>query len=751
VTGHRTSGREWLAVAGLLALFAVAAGAGLLADSSVADEHPHILSGYLYWKTGRFAGGLDNPPLGQLIVAAPLVILNVPYRFPADTGLALCRLPVVVAGLGLGLLLWRWGRALGGPAVGLLALAGLCFEPNLLAHGHLATLDFLLTLAWWAALWCWRGAFAELERASAGDGGDTLRLRWLAGFAWLFAVGTMVKLTAVFLLPAVALAAIVAGRGPGVGRRVVVGMLLAVVATVLVAYGVYGLGTPVRWGLPAGLVDAVRGKLEHRGEVHFAYLAGRRSDRGFLIYYLVALLVKTPLPLLALAGWGSVRLLRTGAWREGVLLWVPALAVVAVFTFIRVNVGVRHVLPVFPALLLLAAVGLRAGLSGRRGRVLVFALACWWVTGVVRVAPQDLAYFNLLAGGPANGHRWLLDSNLDWGQDDGRLARFLASPQGQGFAVDPDPLVPRTGRLAVSSNALHNLQRRTARPDAWLRPCAVQGFAGYSWRLYELDRDDFERLVTARPQDPAAAWGLASVVAAVGDGRAADRVFMDAAARLTRAADRVELAVLASRTATRRDDWESARSWAQRGLDVRPGDPELQALLRWADLELALGRAGGEDAGRIAWELGLHAAAIGETAVARSAIERAARLLPDDPEVQRGLAVSRTRLGDYAGAQEILDRPDLASRFPDERVLCGALADAQEALERGRVPIPTDLLFELGRSHFEGERYDAAAAAFVQLLRQDPGHRLAMAYLCEMQVRSKMRIVEQRLRPRSLP
>ena len=140
------SGRERFAAAALLGLFALAAGAGLVGDASVADEHPHILSGYLYWKSGRFAGGLDNPPLGQLAVALPLVLSNRQYRFPSDENLWLCRLPVLLSGLLLGVVLWKWGRALGGAAVGLLALGGFALEPNLLAHGHLATLDFLVTV-----------------------------------------------------------------------------------------------------------------------------------------------------------------------------------------------------------------------------------------------------------------------------------------------------------------------------------------------------------------------------------------------------------------------------------------------------------------------------------------------------------------------------------------------------------------------------------------------------------------------------
>ena len=62
--GWRTASALLLGLDLLLGLLAARA------DSSVADEHPHILSGWLYWASGRFAGGLDNPPLGQLVLAA---------------------------------------------------------------------------------------------------------------------------------------------------------------------------------------------------------------------------------------------------------------------------------------------------------------------------------------------------------------------------------------------------------------------------------------------------------------------------------------------------------------------------------------------------------------------------------------------------------------------------------------------------------------------------------------------------------
>jgi hypothetical protein len=106
-----------------------------------------------------------------------------------------------------------------------------------------------------------------------------------------------------------------------------------------------------------------------------------------------------------------------------------------------VDIGLRHLLPIYPFLYLAtgrivatARPRAEAGVSstGRRraarGLVLVAAVA---LAGdafeAVRIAPDHLAYFNAFVGGPENGHRYLLDSNLDWGQSSKALRSFMVS------------------------------------------------------------------------------------------------------------------------------------------------------------------------------------------------------------------------------------------------------------------------------------------------------------------------------------
>ncbi len=721
-------------LAGVCLVLAATLGAtALVRDASVADEQPHLLSGWLYWETGRFAGGFDNPPLGQLWETLPLRLLHRDYRFPDDAGtLVPCRVPVLLGALGLVLLVWRWGRALGGVFAGLVALGAAAFEPNLLAHGHVATLDAPVTAAWCAALWCWRGLTGAPDAAA--------RRRWTAGFASAVAAAALIKFSGVLLIPSLALVAALGGDRTA-RRRGAQALGVAVVATLVLACVVY-------IGRPQPLIDAVRGKMAHRDEVRFAYLAGRRSEHGFALYYVAALLLKTSPVLLGLAAWGAVRARRVSR-HDRALLAVPAIAIVVAFTLLRVNVGVRHVLPVLPVFAVLA--GLGAEDLRRRGRVARIGLIVALAVGLAdwgRSVPQFFAYFTPLAGGPAAGHRWLLDSNLAWGQDDRRLAACLAAAtaRGETWLVNPDPAVPRLGRLAVESNALHNLQRRSERPYEWLRELQPQGFAGWSWRLYDLDRSSYERAAQSRPRDTAAQVAYAAILYAAGDESNAEAVLEQAAGT-----DLVGVAGRVARSALTAGEWRRAEPWIRRGLARAPGDPELGALAEWGGLQAAVAAARDSAAeGAALLGLGVWHGERHELGAALANLERALALGPGDPEARRAYGVGLAQAGRYGDAVRVLDQADSRMSYADEIALCRRLAVTEGAIARGVQEVDVAAALDLGRAHFEAECYNQAAGAFIAVLERQPANRDALAHLGEMQVRCKMRTVDQRLEPRPI-
>jgi hypothetical protein len=166
-----------------------------------------------------------------------------------------------------------------------------------------------------------------------------------------------------------------------------------------------------------------------------SYLMGEISEHGFKAFFTIGILVKTPIPFLLLMFGGMVVLLRRG-WRDDdpFALLPPLAAVLIVVACLSagLNIGVRHVLPVFP----LFAIGIgvfssyvwraTSGPMGARAlatRTLLVALFAWQVSSGVRVHPDYLAYFNECCS--AEPQRWLVNSDLDWGQDLQRLSLEL--------------------------------------------------------------------------------------------------------------------------------------------------------------------------------------------------------------------------------------------------------------------------------------------------------------------------------------
>ena len=169
-------------------------------------------------------------------------------------------------------------------------------------------------------------------------------------------------------------------------------------------------------GLAAGLAMLK----QHDSGGHLAVLFGEKSESGWWYYFPVVLFFKTPLAFLALAAMGIVLAIRRRVALEHVLI---PLAILLVAMTGSINIGVRHVLPVYGSLAILAAYA--AFLFARR--LATWALLGWLIFAVAAAHPDYLAYFNEASGKtPA---RIAVDSNLDWGQDVLRLERLARERQ----------------------------------------------------------------------------------------------------------------------------------------------------------------------------------------------------------------------------------------------------------------------------------------------------------------------------------
>lgn len=161
---------------------------------------------------------------------------------------------------------------------------------------------------------------------------------------------------------------------------------------------------------------------------YFAYLMGEMRPGRWYSYFLIAYLVKTPIPsliLLAAAGVVCFRGRRAAVLDEAFLL-IPALAFFVGYSLTADNLGVRYLIPCYPFLMIFTA---RLGPAMEAGktwaRATMAALLVWMIVEFVVIWPDHLAYFNEITGVPPQGSRWLDDSNLDWGQGLLQLREYL--------------------------------------------------------------------------------------------------------------------------------------------------------------------------------------------------------------------------------------------------------------------------------------------------------------------------------------
>jgi hypothetical protein len=436
------------------------------------DEGIHLSAGYSYLKTGDYRLNREHPPLFKILAALPLLpfdpILPVGdpawatsdqvgfgdkflyrNRVPADVLLYRGRLVTIGYTFALGLALALWMRRRFGPGAALFALLLYCFDPNIIAHGRYITNDLLVTLTLFLSVITW---VRYLETQRLRDlllAGVCLALALLSKFSAVFIVGVLFALwllrrwqtpaltgkrlaAATVVMVLISAVLIGAAYGPryltgqpllnrSIGRATITSKVLRIFGKVL--------------HLPAhpyllGLNDLA----EHNKDGHPAYLLGMHSDQGWWYYFPVVFAIKSPTAVVLL----SLVCLPAGAWwafrrrrrlRELPLAWAalifPAAAYFALCLSSRIDLGIRHLLPLYPFLYgLLGAAIFHEGL--RRARIaLVATAAALLVFESVRIYPDYLAFFNSLAGGPGNGPRYLVDSNLDWGQDLKKLRRYL--------------------------------------------------------------------------------------------------------------------------------------------------------------------------------------------------------------------------------------------------------------------------------------------------------------------------------------
>ncbi len=201
-----------------------------------------------------------------------------------------------------------------------------------------------------------------------------------------------------------------------------------------------------------------------------AFLFGTISTAGWWYYFPVAILMKTSTALLLAAIAALVlallnrRLSLISSWNRATLIIAPAAVLIAAMGS-GLNIGLRHVLPVIPSMIILIGVTVASALQSARAKaVFLGSILLVGSLEMLRTHPDELSYFNMFAGGQSRGIEILSDSNLDWGQDLSRLGRwaeshpctkihlaYYGSTPPSAYGIDYAPMPVREGAAQLPS------------------------------------------------------------------------------------------------------------------------------------------------------------------------------------------------------------------------------------------------------------------------------------------------------------
>ena len=541
-----TTPNRWCWVDSISIVLLIVVAAQLLLSSrrisATYDEQYHIANGLYFLHTGDPALIPAHPPLIETIATLPLLTdrnLVVPSKESGPAAVsnlafsdqllwrlnqngpsivARARLPIIGLTILLAITVYAWSRELFGPIPGLLALALLSFDPNILAHGNLATNDIGVTLFATLTLYAfWRW----MNRPTAARA-------VLTGLA--LGLAQVAKFSAGYLIPVLIIILVTdrLWKSTTPASRLNAKTTLAYLTLIAVAaYGAiwlgYGFQVGTLKGYPFPAIGYLNGLQAAKSLISGgkdSFLLGAYSSKGWWYYFPVTFAVKTPLPTLLLIGATCVFVYRRRTWYASLPLLIPVVVYFAICLASPFDIGYRHLLPILPCLFIFTGqLALIDWKTSRLETVAVLAMVMWLTISSIMIFPRYLTFFNEIAGGPKNGYKILVDSNLDWGQELIGLRQYMArenipsvklsyhgtaDPAAYGVVYEPLPsypyhqwtsdtvpdilLNPPSGVYAISANNLQGLRFKNHDLYASFRQRKPDAVVGHSIFIYRINR-----------------------------------------------------------------------------------------------------------------------------------------------------------------------------------------------------------------------------------------------------------------------
>ena len=456
----------------------------VLKTVSLTFDDPAIMTiGYYFWKYKDTSLHIFHPTLSFLMGGFPMLFFDVkmPYSYKEceDNGIYRCaddmmfrsgnnaerlgyysRMPFLLASLLLALLVFFFAKELYGAKAGIVALALYSFSPAILAYNTIVFTDMVVALFIFSTIYfLWKLAVQ----------GYTAYRLIATGISLGMALAS--KFTAVMLIPII-IFLLIAGISKSKNKKnqlkaFSVYFLLMLFLGFVVLHATYffdvnsiansvpernikDIGKFLNEKFKEGNAKKVAGFLAYdlkipmpvyvagflgqnmiqSEKIRKSYLNGEIYAGGKWYYFFEVLLIKTPLPLLVLFAaslFFSIMQFKKELMNNLFLL-LPIIIFFGIFVNVNFNLGLRHMLPVMPFMIVFASkivnTQLPHNVHNLISKTIIVLLLAWYIISALLVMPDYMAYFNEFVG-MENGHKYLLSSNLDQGQDLKRLGEYL--------------------------------------------------------------------------------------------------------------------------------------------------------------------------------------------------------------------------------------------------------------------------------------------------------------------------------------
>lgn len=557
----------------LVALFSSAGVLDQPGDSATTDEVAHIPSGYSYVKYWDYRLNPEHPPLAKVIAGVPLALqkniigpkndwswnginqweagwymLYEAGNNPAKV-LFWSRLPMMLLMIGLGLFIFKWSRELFGRKVGLITLTLFAFYPDIIAHGRLVTTDIAAAFGYVVAIYYFNKA---LEK-------QTLKYILIAGAA--FALAQLLKFSAFLLfgvfLTLIIIKAIIERRKNGFWQglwKYFKNYFWVCALSLIIVWIVY---IPFVWNTPPNIehqliesnltsdpktlilrnfVHYFENNRVLRGLGHYllgvmlvigrveggnaTYIMGHLSDKSISWFFPVAWLIKTPITIIlllisAIVAFFARKKTKAEIWL-GSLLLSPFLFYWAFTLKGSLNIGIRHLMPTIPFVLLLIGYLIYPYINTAKKflpqKIIISILIIFMAASTLSYYPSFIGYFNEFVPRDKR-YEYLVDSSLDWGQDLLRLKKYVDDNNIKVIKTDyfggsvpgyymPEAVEwhssygPTTGWLAVSATFYQSSKLYGEKEGKWsyqwldnIKPKAI---IGGSILVFNITTDDLK-------------------------------------------------------------------------------------------------------------------------------------------------------------------------------------------------------------------------------------------------------------------